>query len=133
MTSAERSRSLHFLARRFSLRVRIEPAQVLTFFFFFLDFLLWGSEVSEIPTDSEICSEEDDDKLLGFDADSEELELTGLLRNGDAAAAKGSRPKNDQRFGVFVGLGMGGPTLAASATLMSAGMEFRLLGEAPTD
>lgn len=58
------------------------------------------------------------------EAESEELELIG---RDLVDVLEG--PKNDQRFGVLVGLGSAGPTVAGSPTPISAGIEFRRLGD----
>ena len=58
------------------------------------------------------------------EAESEELELMG---RDLVDVLEG--PKNDQRFGVLVGLGSAGPAVADSPTPISAGIEFRRLGD----
>lgn len=67
--------------------------------------------------------------MCGREAESEELELMRRDLVAVPDGPKDSSPKNDQRFGVLVGLGSAGPVVAGSPTPISAGMEFRRLGD----
>jgi hypothetical protein len=77
--------------------------------------------------DSEPCSDEPTDTAL--EVDSSELALCGRVLVGEFDA-NASKPKNDQRLDVFVGLGVGDVTGADTLAIsMSAGIEFRRLGD----
>lgn len=119
------------LRRRFSLLFlmgRMAPAQPLTvwardFLFFFFCFRSEGSALSDSDPRS------DDETVWAREAESEELELMGRDFVDMFEGPNVSSPKNDHRFGALVGLGNAGPAANGSPTLMSAGIEFRRLGD----
>ena len=106
----DRRRVDFFRDRDFDVRVRIDPAQVFTFFcFFFLTGLFPPAGRDEglltcgPASRSGVSSVGSED----LDVQSSEWELSGRSF-GEAEPAKGSRPKNDHLFGVLLGLRLAG-------------------------
>lgn len=98
--------------RGFDLRVRIEPAHVLTFFdgFFPLLFRFRGVDAfGDAVTCGVISSGGDSLGKSSFDADSVEPGVAGR-EPLCWLEVNGSSPKNDQRLGGFEGLGSGVPS-----------------------
>lgn len=123
------------LRRGFDFRVRIEPAQVFTLFFFLLDFRPTGlgatSTLGIAFEDSATFSVDDVTEMIDLGCVSEELELSGRERVGELLPTNGSRPKKDHLFGVLEGLGVvvGGAWGSGGGSDMSSGIELRLLGD----
>jgi hypothetical protein len=131
--------ALRLLRLGFDFLDKIEPAQPLDAFFFFLLFFATAFEFGDAPaTGSEMaesgrgtCSSEDTaDLARGAGNSGDEHELIGRDRVGEFAPLHGSRPKNDHRLGVFTGLGSAGPLAVSvgSGSDTRRGIELRRLG-----
>lgn len=93
---------LLLLRRPFGLLVNIEPAQVLTFFCFLLDFLpALFDELSVVA----VSSFPDIDNGRSVLETSQEFRLTGRDFDGEWVPENCSKPKKDHLFAIFVGLG----------------------------
>ena len=112
--------------RGFDLRVRIEPAHVLTFFdgFFPLLFRLRGVGVfGEAVACVVVSSGCDSFAISPFDGESAEPGVPGR-EPFCWFEVNGSNPKKDHRLGCFAGLGSGVPSWVLFC-LANAGFEFR--------
>lgn len=113
-------------------RVNNDPAQPLTLPCFLLDFLQVAFPFPFGSSDeaSGMCSADELGELPCLESESEELELLGRFPLGDETPMKGSSPKKDHRFGVFVGLGEDKLLEEELPSASKSGIEFRRRGEA---
>lgn len=101
--------------RGFDLRVRIEPAHVLTFFdgFFPLLFRFRGVDVfGDAVACGVVSSGGDSSDTFSFDGESVEPGVAGREPLG-WLEVNGSSPKKDHRLGCFAGLGSGASSVAS--------------------
>lgn len=119
---------LHLRFSPLPLMGKIAPAQPLTvrvrdFLLFFLCFDFEGLAASESDSRSE------DETVWVRETESEELELIGRVLDDMLEGPKVSSPKKDHRFEALAGLGNAESAIEGSVAPISAGMEFRRLGD----
>ncbi len=130
--------TFRLLRRGFEFLVRMEPAHIFTFFFFLLGFrsLRFGGAAGSAVALAGVVgvsSTQDVVELAVFGDVSTEQALVGRDRVGELVPRNGSRlPRKDHFLGVLDGLGVEGLLRLGSGIDGRSGMEFRLLGEAPT-